>query len=138
SDDQVLTLAFVPPQKQPDPEEDENGENSEDSPDAPFPEEDEEEELEGEHVVMRRANSMGVTYEMTIPWTTILASRENASEKPWPGLQMGLGIAVIDDDTGTGATKYLGLTPGIVLHKEMDRLWEGCCPDLLLPIRLVE
>ncbi len=138
SDDQVLTLAFVPPQKQPDPEKDENGENSEDSPDAPFPEEDEEEELEGEHVVMRRANSMGVTYEMTIPWTTILASRENASEKPWPGLQMGLGIAVIDDDTGTGATKYLGLTPGIVLHKEMDRLWEGCCPDLLLPIRLVE
>ena len=44
---------------------------------------------------------------------------------------------VTDDDTGSGATKYLGLTPGMVLHKVMDRLWEGCCPDLLLPIRLV-
>ena len=104
----------------------------------PFPEdEDDAEEPDGEHVVLRRADRMGVTYEMTIPWDSILTQRGETVSGPWPGLKMRLGVAITDDDTGSGATKYLGLTPGMVLHKVMDRLWEGCCPDLLLPIRLV-
>ncbi|OUU23424.1 MAG: hypothetical protein CBC13_05610 [Planctomycetia bacterium TMED53] len=136
SDDQVLTLAFVPPRPQPDPEEEEP-EGAEGGEAPPFPEDDEEDEPEGDHVVLRRPDNLGVVYEMTIPWTSILAQRQDFGSNPWPGLKMRIGIAITDDDTGTGATKYLGLTPGMVLHKVMDRLWEGCCPDLLLPIRLV-
>ena len=139
NDDQVLTLAFVPPRQQEDPEA-ENPENpeGESGEEMPFPEdEDDAEEPEGEHVVLRRADRMGVTYEMTIPWDSILTQRGETVSSPWPGLKMRLGVAITDDDTGSGATKYLGLTPGMVLHKVMDRLWEGCCPDLLLPIRLV-
>lgn len=135
SDDQVLTLAFVPPRQQEDPEEEEDipGESAEE---LPFPE-DEPEEPEGQHVVAHRGDQEGVTYEMMIPWSSILAQRDEQMTEPWPGMKMRLGIAVTDDDTGTGATKYLGLTPGMVLHKVMERLWEGCCPDLLLPIRLI-
>ena len=139
NDDQVLTLAFVPPRQQEDPEP-EDPENPEGEPgeEMPFPEdEDDAEEPDGEHVVLRRADRMGVTYEMTIPWDSILTQRGDTVSGPWPGLKMRLGVAITDDDTGSGATKYLGLTPGMVLHKVMDRLWEGCCPDLLLPIRLV-
>lgn len=139
SDDQVLTLAFVPPRPQEDPElEDPENPPGETGEELPFPEEDDEaEEPDGEHVVLRRTDRMGVTYEMTIPWDSILTQRGEAVAGPWPGLKMRLGVAITDDDTGSGATKYLGLTPGMVLHKVMDRLWEGCCPDLLLPIRLV-
>lgn len=75
-------------------------------------------------------------YELTIPWSTIAEQRGETDSVPWPGMRMRIGIAVTDDDTGNGATKYLGLTPGVVLHRDLDRIWEGCCPDLMLPVRL--
>ncbi|MGE4619911.1 MAG: PQQ-binding-like beta-propeller repeat protein, partial [Planctomycetota bacterium] len=133
SDDQVLTLAFVPPRPQPVPEEG----AAEEAGEAPPPfEEEEEEKPEGDHIVVRRADGTGAVYEMTIPWTSIAEQREELNSVPWPGMRMRIGIAVTDDDTGRGATKYLGLTPGMVLHKNLDRIWEGCSPDLLLPVRL--
>ena len=133
SDDQVLTLAFVPPRPQPVPEEGETDESGEDPP--PFRDEDED-GPEGEHIVVRKADGTGAVYEMTIPWKGIAEQRGEDDFVPWPGMRMRIGIAVTDDDTGSGATKYLALTPGMVLHRDLDRIWEGCCPDLMLPVRL--
>ena len=134
SDDQVLTLAFVPPKPQPiAPEGEAEGEGE---PSPPFNEEEEEEEPEGEHIVVRRADGTGAVYEMTIPWTSIAEQRGEGDSVPWLGMRMRIGLAITDDDTGRGATKYLGLTPGMVLHRDLSRIWEGCSPDLMLPVRL--
>lgn len=133
SDDQVLTLAFVPPRPQPVPEEEDVDGTGEDPP--PFSTEDEK-EPDGEHIVVRRADGTGAVYEMTIPWAGIAEERGEDDSVPWPGMRMRIGIAVTDDDTGNGATKYLGLTPGMILHRDLDRIWEGCSPDLMLPVRL--
>ena len=127
NDDQVLTLAFVPPRQQEDPEA-ENPENpeGESGEEMPFPEdEDDAEEPEGEHVVLRRADRMGVTYEMTIPW--IPSSLKG--EKRFPAL------ARPEDASGCRDYRrrhrwsyvYLGLTPGMVLHDgpSLGRLLPG-------------
>ena len=87
-------------------------------------------------MVARRPDGTGSVFEMTIPWHTIASMRGESDSIPWPGMKMRIGIAVTDDDTGKGATKYLGLTPGMVLHRNLDRIWEGCSPDLMLPVRL--
>jgi len=131
-DDQILTLAFMPPrQNKPPPQEgDEEG-----GGEAPAFDEDAD-DPEGEHVVVRRPGGTGAVYELTIPWSTIAEHRGETDSVPWPGMRMRIGIAITDDDTGNGATKYLGLTQGVVLHRELDRIWEGCCPDLMLPVRL--
>lgn len=133
SDDAVLTLAFVPPRAQPIDEEEQPDEQE---GDAPPPPEEEEGSPEGEHIVVRRADGTGAIYEMTIPWTSIAEHRGETDSVPWPGMRMRIGLAVTDDDTGRGATKYLGLTPGMVLHRDLDRIWDGCSPDLMLPVRL--
>lgn len=132
-DDQVLTISFMAPRPNPPPpaEGDPAGEGEE----ALFDDE-EEDSPDGEHVVVRRPDGTGSVFEMTIPWHTIASMRGDSDSIPWPGMKMRIGIAVTDDDTGKGATKYLGLTPGMVLHRNLDRIWEGCSPDLMLPVRL--
>ncbi|MDE0959451.1 MAG: PQQ-binding-like beta-propeller repeat protein [Planctomycetota bacterium] len=132
-DDQVLTLSFTAPRQNPPPapEGDPDGDGGE----APF-EAEEEETPDGDFVVARRPDGTGSVFEITIPWHTIATKRGESDSIPWPGMKMRIGIAVTDDDTGKGATKYLGLTPGMVLHRDLDRIWEGCAPDLMLPVRL--
>ncbi len=133
SDDLVMTLAFMPPrQNKPAPA----GDDPDGGGEVPPFEEDEDEDPEGEHVVVRRPDGMGAVYEMTIPWSSIAEQRGEDAAVPWAGLKMRLGIAVTDDDTGQGATKYIGLTPGMVLHRDLNRIWEGCSPELMLPVRL--
>jgi len=133
SDDLVMTLAFMPPrQNKPAPA----GDDPDGGGEVPPFEEDEDEDPEGEHVVVRRPDGMGAVYEMTIPWSTIAEQRGEDDAVPWAGMKMRLGIAVTDDDTGQGATKYIGLTPGMVLHRDLNRIWEGCSPELMLPVRL--
>ena len=40
-----------------------------------------------------------------------------------------LGARVGGDGLERGATKYLAITPGILLHKRKDRLWQGFIPE---------
>ncbi|MEE2856357.1 MAG: PQQ-binding-like beta-propeller repeat protein [Planctomycetota bacterium] len=133
-DDQILTLAFMPPRRNNPPPQEGGEEGGGEAP--PFDDDDDDDDPEGEHVVVRRPGGTGAVYELTIPWSTIAEQRGETDSVPWPGMRMRIGIAVTDDDTGNGATKYLGLTPGVVLHRDLDRIWEGCCPDLMLPVRL--
>ena len=74
------------------------------------------EEPEGEHVVLRRADRMGVTYEMTIPWDSILTQRGETVSSPWPGLKMRLGVAITDDDTGSAMADGLDARSGVPTH----------------------
>ncbi len=123
-DDTLLSLALTLPRKKK-KDEDEEGEGEDEN------------KPKGKYFVKRKDDGTGAIYEAEIPWS-VLAS--NGAKVPPParlsGFTFGFNLVVTDDDgdrdgqgVERGATKYLAITPGILLHKRKDRLWQGFIPE---------
>jgi len=125
-DDMLLSLALTLPKKKKDDEEEEAEEEEDDSP-------------AGQYFVRRKEDNSGVIYECAIPWQSF---RDNGVPEtdldpktgPRKGFRFGFNVIVTDDDGARGASGPLGslktlqLTPGVLLHRDKSRLWQGYVP----------
>ncbi|MEZ6189583.1 MAG: sugar-binding protein, partial [Planctomycetota bacterium] len=127
-DDMLLSLALTLPKKKKEGEEEEDAE-----------EEEEDDSPAGQYFVRRKEDNSGVIYECAIPWASF---RENGVSEtdldpqtgPRPGFRFGFDVIVTDDDGARGpdgplgALKTLQLAPGVLLHRDKSRLWQGYVP----------
>ena len=127
---QALTL----PRKKKDEDEQQEGEEDADRP-------------QGTYFVRRKEDGSGAVYEAAIPWALFKEKGValDLDRGPDAGLGFGLDLVLTDDDgergregePGTrGARKSLQLTPGVLLHEEKSRLWQGYVPDRFARLRL--
>ncbi|MEM7233647.1 MAG: sugar-binding protein, partial [Planctomycetota bacterium] len=126
--DQLMTLALTVPkrQKRDKDGEDPDGENGEDGADGgEDPEKDEAESKkkpDGQFSVKKKDDDSGAIYEVALPWETF-SSRFTGDTKPGRGESFGLSLLLIDDDTGSGATKTLSINPCHLLPPRQKQIW---------------
>lgn len=134
NDDVLLSLALTLPRKKKDEDEQQEGEEDADRP-------------QGTYFVRRKEDGSGAVYEAAIPWALFKEKGValDLDRGPDAGLGFGLDLVLTDDDgergregePGTrGARKSLQLTPGVLLHEEKSRLWQGYVPDRFARLRL--
>ncbi|MCA8921030.1 MAG: PQQ-binding-like beta-propeller repeat protein, partial [Planctomycetes bacterium] len=126
NDDMLLSLALTLPKKKKNDDEEAEEEEEDNSP-------------AGQYFVRRKEDNSGVVYECAIPWASF---RENGVSEtdldpttgPRRGFRFGFNVIVTDDDGERGAAgprgalKTLQLTPGVLLHRDKSRLWQGYVP----------
>jgi len=114
-DDNLLSLALTLPKKNKKPEEEE---------------EDEENEPDGRYFVKRKDDGTGAVYEGAIPWQAFIEHSADIDpvRGPKEGFTFGFDVIVADDDDNDGAKKALSWTPGVTLHREKRKLWNGFVP----------
>lgn len=131
-DDQLLTLALTVPKPAPPPPPMPAGEDGEP---PPRPEEDEENKPEGEYQVLRKADGSGVVYEIMIPWETFREARDEEN-LPYPGISFRMNVIVTDDDSGDGATSYLGLSVGQMIQQSSSAAFDFFSPEFFARLTL--
>ena len=136
ADDVLLSLALTLPKKK-DEDEEEEQKRDENKPD-------------GSYFVRRKDDGSGANYEAAIPWSLFAKNGApiNPAGGPPKGFSFGFNVVLTDDDgerfgagdaesTGPrGALKTLELTPGVMLHEEKSRLWQGYIPRRFARITL--
>lgn len=136
-DDVLLSLALTLPKKKDEEEEEEEEEEEGKKPD-------------GRYFVRKKEDNSGAIYECAIPWEVF--SKNGAAvdpiKGPKKGFSFGFNVILTDDDgdrfDGTGpdskgprgALKTLELTPGVLLHQEKSRLWQGYIPRRFAKVSL--
>ncbi|RMG07855.1 MAG: hypothetical protein D6731_22900 [Planctomycetota bacterium] len=132
-DDLLLSLALTLPKKKDDEEEQD---------------EEKEREPSGKYFVRKKDDNSGAIYEAAIPWTSFAENGASVdpAKGPRPGFSFGFNVVLTDDDGDRwghgeeagprGALKTLELTPGVLLHREKSRLWQGYVPRRFARITL--
>jgi hypothetical protein len=137
-DDVLLSLALTLPKKKKDEEEEEEEE------------EDEGKKPDGRYFVRKKEDNSGAIYECAIPWEVFSknGAAVDPTKGPKKGFSFGFNVILTDDDgdrfdgsgpntTGPrGALKTLELTPGVLLHQEKSRLWQGYIPRRFAKVSL--
>jgi len=100
-------------------------------------EEEERHQPKGEYFVKRRETGGGIVYEARIPWEMFNENGTNINPATGPadGFSFGIELALVDDDTGGGASKTLNLAKGLFLGKR-NTLWRGFVPRNFAVIKL--
>ncbi|MBN1441399.1 MAG: PQQ-binding-like beta-propeller repeat protein, partial [Planctomycetes bacterium] len=125
--DQLMTLALtIPKRKQPQEDEDDPLGGGEDDAEAA----DGDEKPDGQFSVKRRDDDSGAVYEVAIPWRSFAAGSPRG-QRPPRGFRFGLSLLLLDDDSGTGATKTLSLNPCHLLPRDQKSfsIWKFLIPQ---------
>ena len=133
SDDVLLSLALTLPRKKKDDQQE--GEEEDERP-------------QGTYFVRRKEDGSGAVYEAAIPWALFKEHQValDLDKGPEPGMVFGLDLVLTDDDgergregepETRGARKSLQLTPGVLLHEDKSRLWQGYVPERFARLELL-